>query len=84
SRATFLAKPPFPGAARGPRLGGVVVVKVTIDENGKVVEAESTCGFSVFAEGSVRAARMSTFTPTIIDGVPVKITGVIVYNFSIN
>jgi TonB family protein len=84
SRATFLGKPAFPNAARGPRLGGVVIVKVTIDENGKVVEAESICGFSVFAEGSVRAAKMSTFTPTVIDGVPVKVTGVIVYNFSIN
>jgi TonB family protein len=81
SRATSLAKPPFPDGARG-RYGGTVVVQVTIDENGRVTDAEATCGFQVFAEVSVRAARQSTFTPTMLNGIPVKVTGVIVYNFT--
>jgi len=81
SRAINLAKPPFPDAARG-RFGGMVIVQVTIDENGKVAEAEAICGFKVFAEVSVRAARESIFTPTMLNGVPVKVTGVIVYNFT--
>ena len=82
SRAIKLAKPPYPSGVRG--LGGVAVVKVTIDENGKVSEAQPTCGFTVFTEAAVRAARASTFTPTIIEGKPAKVTGVIIYKFSPN
>ncbi|HEX8399763.1 MAG TPA: TonB family protein, partial [Pyrinomonadaceae bacterium] len=82
SRAIKLAKPPYPSGVRG--LGGVAVVKVTIDENGKVSEAQPTCGFTVFTEAAVRAARASVFTPTIIEGKPAKITGVIIYKFSPN
>ncbi len=77
--ATSLAKPAYPkGAGRD---GGKVVVKVRIDEKGKVVGATAFCGPAIFRPGSENAARNSLFAPTMLKGVAVKVSGLIVYNF---
>jgi TonB family protein len=81
SKAIYLARPRYPDAAVRPRLGGVAIVQVTIDENGKVTSAEPTCGYNIFTEEAVRSARQSTFSPTVLNGTPVKVTGVIIYKF---
>jgi protein TonB len=57
------------------------LVQVTIDEQGKVISAKANCGIIEFVEVSEDAARRSKFSPTLINGQPVKVTGVIVYNF---
>lgn len=79
--ATNLAKPPYPAAARAVRASGAVNVQVTIDETGKVISAFAISGHPLLRSAAVEAAKASTFSPTLLDGQPVKITGVIVYNF---
>jgi TonB family protein len=73
--------PEYPLLAKEQRLGGVVVVGLVVDESGKVVEAEALCGHPVLARASVEAARKARFTPTLLGGSPVKVSGVITYNF---
>ena len=82
-RALELPQPEYPGAAAARRLQGIVVVKVEIDETGTVIGARDMCqGPPFLSEASVAAARKARFTPTKLSGVPVKVIGVIVYNFT--
>jgi len=80
--ALTLAKPEYPQAARERKLSGTVVVQVEIDEKGKVISAKDMCqGPPYLSESSVKAALKSRFAPTEISGVPVKVKGVLRYNF---
>jgi tetratricopeptide (TPR) repeat protein len=57
-RALFLPKPDYPGGAAARRLQGIVIVKVEIDETGKVVGAKDMCqGPPFLSEASVPTAR---------------------------
>lgn len=79
--ATYLAKPAYPAIARAAHAQGSVVVQVLIDEEGKVIAAAAISGHPLLQAACVKAARESTFTPMKLDGSPVKISGVLQYNF---
>jgi TonB family protein len=81
SRARSLVKPEYPAAARAVNAEGAVNVQVTIDESGDVVSAAATSGHPLLRDVSVQAARASKFSPILLSGQPVKVTGVVVYNF---
>ena len=81
-RALSLPKPAYPVAARQLRLAGQVVVLVQIDETGNVISARDMCqGPLYLSESSVAAAQNARFSPTKLSGMPVKVNGIIVYNF---
>jgi TonB family protein len=81
-RAVSLPKPEYPRAAREQRLQGRVVVMVEIDEQGKVTGAKDLCqGLPYLTESAIKAALKARFSPTKLSGMPVKVTGVIQYNF---
>lgn len=80
-RAISLPKPAYPPIARQAHASGTVVVQVTIDENGNVISARAVSGHPLLQAVSVGAARGARFSPTKLSGQPVKVTGVITYNF---
>ena len=80
-KATHLVQPPYPAIARSAHASGQVVVQVLIDENGNVVAAHATSGHPLLQPAAVAAARGSKFSPTKLSGQPVKVSGVIIYNF---
>jgi TonB family protein len=80
-KATNLVKPPYPAAAKAVRASGAVNVQVTIDEQGSVISAAAVSGHPLLRASAVQAARSSKFSPTLLSGKPVKVTGVIVYNY---
>ena len=81
-RAISLPRPSYPEEARRARARGTVVIKVTIDERGNVIDASDMCGSDpLLVKPSLEAARAARFTPTKLSGQPVKVTGVITYNF---
>jgi TonB family protein len=80
-KALRLKKPDYPVQARAAGVAGTVIVQVTINENGKVVRACALKGPPLLWSASERAAYDSEFAPTTLNGMPVKVTGVIVYNF---
>ncbi|MBS1793342.1 MAG: TonB family protein [Acidobacteria bacterium] len=82
-RATYLAKPPYPAAAKAIRLQGEVNVEVLIDETGRVTSAAVVSGHPLLRAAAVQAARECKFTPTLLSSQPVKVTGIIVYKFSL-
>lgn len=79
--ATNLVKPSYPAAARVVKASGAVNVQVTIDEQGNVVSASAISGHPLLRSAAEKAARESKFKPTYLAGEPVKVTGIIVYNF---
>jgi TonB family protein len=81
-RALDLPKPEYTPDARARRLSGTVVVKVEIDEKGKVLNAKDMCqGLPFLTEAAIKAALQARFSPTLLNGQPIKVTGVIAYNF---
>lgn len=80
-KAKSLPRPEYPPAARAVRAGGTVMVQVTIDENGDIVSASAVSGHPLLRPAAVKAAREAKFAPTSVDGNPVRVTGVLVYNF---
>ncbi|CAN5578002.1 hypothetical protein BH10ACI3_BH10ACI3_26200 [soil metagenome] len=82
-KASYLPKPAYSAAAKAVHAAGSVNVQVTIDENGKVVSANAVSGHPLLRDAAVAAARSAKFTTTYLSNVPVKVTGVIVYNFVI-
>ena len=82
-KAISLPKPPYPSIARTARASGTVSVQVTIDENGNVVSASAVSGHPLLRAAAVQAARQARFSPTKLSGQPVKVSGVINYNFGL-
>ena len=80
-KAISLPKPAYPPIARAAHAAGTVVVQVLIDENGNVVSAHAVSGHPLLQGAAVGAARQARFSPTKLSGQPVKVTGVIQYNF---
>jgi TonB family protein len=80
-KALALPKPAYPAIARAAHASGTVEVKVLIDEEGNVVAAQALSGHPLLQAASVAAAREAKFSPTLLAGEPVKVTGVIQYNF---
>jgi len=80
-KAVSLPKPPYPPAARAVRASGAVTVQVLIDETGRVVSASAASGHPLLQAAAVSAARQARFSPTMLSGQPVKVSGIITYNF---
>jgi protein TonB len=76
--------PPYPPVAQQVGMQGSVAVQVLIDEHGHVVSAKAASGPPLLLSAAVQAAYRATFTPTLLSGQPVKVTGVITYNFVLN
>ncbi len=80
-KAISLPKPPYPPAAKAVRAGGSVSVQVLVDEQGNVVSANAVSGHPLLRAAAASAARAAKFSPTVLSGQPVKVNGVLTYNF---
>jgi TonB family protein len=78
--AKYLPKPDYPREAKDACAYGLVEVEVLIDENGDVISAEAVTGDELLRASAVEAAKKAKFKQTI-HGAPVKLKGIIVYNF---
>ena len=80
-KALSLPQPPYPPIAQQANAAGTVLVQVVIDETGNVISAHATSGHPLLQSAAVAAARQAKFAPTSLMGEPVKVTGVLSYNF---
>lgn len=80
-KAVSLPKPEYPAEAREQKAEGAVNVSITIDEEGNVVSAKAVSGNPLLYEACEKAALQAKFTPTLLEGIPVAVTGTIIYNF---
>jgi len=80
-KALALPPPAYPPIARAAHAFGTVKVQVLIDEEGNVIGARAIEGHPLLQAAAVAAARQAKFSPTLLEGEPVRVTGVITYEF---
>jgi protein TonB len=83
-KAISKPQPAYPPIAKAARASGTVTVQVTVDESGKVISARAAGGHPLLQQAAVQAAYQARFSPTLLSGQPVKVNGVITYNFVLN
>jgi protein TonB len=80
-KAISKPQPQYPPIAKAARASGTVTVQILVDESGRVVSASAVSGHPLLQQAAVAAARQARFSPTLLSGQPVKVSGVITYNF---
>ena len=73
--------PAYPAVAKAARVSGPVNIEVVIDEQGNVVSARAVGGHTLLRVAAEQAARQARFSPTKLGDQPVKVSGVITFNF---
>ncbi|HMG76468.1 MAG TPA: TonB family protein [Pyrinomonadaceae bacterium] len=81
SKALNLPEPTYPAEARRVHAFGQVQVKVIVDETGKVISAEAVFGPESLKQAAVDAAKRARFAPRVVEGVTVKVVGILTYDF---
>jgi len=80
-KALSLPAPEYPPEAKAAGAAGTVMVQVTVDEQGDVLTAYAVSGPQMLHRAAVNAALRAKFSPTLLMGEPVKVNGMLVYNF---
>jgi protein TonB len=80
-KAISKPQPTYPPIAKAARAAGTVTVQIVVDESGRVISASAVSGHPLLQQAAVAAARQARFSPTLLSGQPVKVSGVITYNF---
>jgi TonB family protein len=81
SLAVHKPVPVYPLFAKRAGVSGTVTVRVLVDERGSVIEANAVEGPPLLRPAAVDAALRARFSPTLLSGVPVRVTGMIHYRF---
>jgi TonB family protein len=81
AQATKLVMPAYSAFDRQRNLQGVVSVAVTLDEEGKAVEVKAVTGPRGLYQAAEDAVRRTKFKPVLYNGLPIRATGVINFNF---
>jgi TonB family protein len=71
----------YPPTARMMGAFGTVRVQVTISEAGRVIDAKAISGHQALRPAAVEAAYKWVFKPTTVNGAPVKVQGILTFNF---
>jgi len=82
-KALRRVQPFYPAFAKAARVSGPVRVRIVINVQGEVTEAEVISGLPMLNLPSLRAARQWTFAPTILEDRPVKVQGDLTFNFTL-
>jgi periplasmic protein TonB len=82
-KAISLPQPPYPIIAKQSRVQGAVSIQILVSEEGKVLSAQAVSGNAMLMTAAKEAALRARFSPTILNGAPVKVQGVITYNFTL-
>jgi TonB family protein len=81
SEALSLPKPVYPHAAKIMHIQGKVSIQILIDETGRVLSARAIDGPPLLKLTAEKAAYQARFSPTRLGDQPVKVSGLITYNF---
>lgn len=83
-KAVRKTQPPYPQIARAARAQGTVPVQIIISEEGRVIAASVISGHPLLRDAARQAAMQWVFSPTVLNGKSVKVSGVISFNFILN
>lgn len=74
--------PVYPPKARKSRIVGLTTVEMLIDESGDVLWVRAVSGHRFFKEAATAAARGWKFPPSVVKGKPVRVIGLLTFNFT--
>lgn len=80
-KAVSKPMPPYPAEAKAAGVSGIVAIQIVVSEDGAVESAKAISGHPLLQDAAVEAAKRAKFSPTRLSGQPVKVTGVVTYNF---
>ena len=81
-KAMTRVKPVYPLRAKKLNALGTVKVRITISEDGRVTKAKAISGHLALREAAVEAAFKWVFYPTILNGVPTIVEGILTFDFT--
>ena len=76
--------PTYPRMAIIAKIEGPVSVEVVISPEGRVETARAVSGHPLLKPAAVEAARGWRFQPTLLNGTPVRVTGIITFVFKLD
>jgi len=76
--------PIYPPIARAARVSGVVILEATIAEDGTVQDVRVLRSIALFDVAAVEAVRQWRFTPTLLNGQPVRVLMTVTVSFALN
>ena len=77
-------QPAYPPEAKEARASGAAVMFINVDETGRVTDVTPLgCSSRAFVEAGTTAVRHAAFEPTLVNGKPVKVRGIIFYRWVI-
>ena len=80
-KALRKVQPSYPEEAKAVDAQGAVVVEVMVSTKGTVESARVVSGLPELRDAALEAAKHWTFSPTVLNGEPVRIVGTITFNF---
>ena len=81
AKAKILPGPRYPEEAKSQRIGGTTPMRVKIDEQGNVIGVRTLCGNPILARASEEAVKNAKFETVLVNGKPIKYSGIVVYNY---
>ena len=83
SRLIKKVEPIYPDLAKRARVSGIVILEVTVDEEGNVADVKVLRGHPLLDDEVVRAVRQWKYSPTLLNGEPVPVTATVTVIFSL-
>jgi protein TonB len=77
-------QPAYPLVARNAQLEGAVEVQIIVDEQGNVIAVEVLSGHPLLRQPALDAARQWKFRPTLLNGQPIKVSGILRFTFRLS
>jgi len=74
-------EPEYPEQAKRARLQGIVILMVTLDEEGKVADMKVIRGDAAFTDAALAAVRQWKYSPTLVGGEPVPVIATVTVPF---
>jgi protein TonB len=73
--------PVYPPLARSAGVGGIVILECVIGRDGRVRTVTVLRGIALLNDAAIDAVRQWTYTPTLLNGVPVEVVMTVTVNF---
>ena len=73
----------YPEVARAAKIEGIVILEATIDERGVVTDARVLRSEPLLDTAALTALRQWRYTPTLLNGVPVRVLMTVTFRFSL-
>lgn len=80
---TYSVDPVYPEAARQARIEGTVILEALIGEEGRVIDTRILRSIPLLDQAARETVEQWHFTPTVVDGRPVKVVQTVTVQFAL-